>query len=80
MSPSQRLREFIEKRAKALGFEDVNGNRDLFESGILDSFSLVDLISLVESEYALRVPDVDVHPANFRTIVEIERYLRVHGA
>jgi acyl carrier protein len=80
MSPSQRLLEFIDQRAKTLGFENVDGNRDLFESGILDSFSLVDLILLVESEYALRVPDSDVHPANFRTIVKIERYLRVHGA
>ena len=80
MSPSQRLLEFIDQRAKGLGFDYVDGNQDLFESGILDSFSLVDLISFVESEYALRVPDADIHPANFRTIVEIDRYLRVHGA
>jgi acyl carrier protein len=43
--------------------------------GVLDSFALVDFVSVLEGETGIKVPDSDVNPANFQTIEAIERYV-----
>ena len=47
----------------------------LFESGLLDSFSLTDLVSGLEAEFKISVPDSDLNPRKFDTIERIEAYL-----
>jgi acyl carrier protein len=41
----------------------------------LDSFGLPDLISALEKEYGIQVPDSDLNPRKFDTIERIEEYL-----
>jgi len=47
----------------------------LFKSGLLDSFALTDLVSALELEFAIRIPDSDLRPRKFDSIVRIETYV-----
>lgn len=47
----------------------------LFESGLLDSFALPDLVSGIEKEFHISIPDSDLSPRKFESIAQIERYL-----
>jgi acyl carrier protein len=47
----------------------------LFDSGILDSFALTDLIAGIEKAFSLRIPDSDLNPRKFDSVERIEEYL-----
>jgi acyl carrier protein len=47
----------------------------LFESGLLDSFALPDLVSAIEQAFSIKVPDADLNPRKFDSISRIEAYL-----
>jgi acyl carrier protein len=51
----------------------------LFESGLLDSFALPDLVSAIEQEFSLQVPDRDLNPRKFDSVARIEAYLQEHA-
>ena len=48
----------------------------LFQSGVLDSFTLVDFVTLLESECNIKIDDVDLRPENFDTIAKVEAFIR----
>lgn len=50
-------------------------DESLFESGLLDSFGLPDLVSALEKEFGLQIPDSDLNPRKFDSIERIEEYL-----
>ena len=52
----------------------------LFESGLLDSFALPDLVSALELEFSIKVPDRDLNPRKFDSIARMEAYLEEHAA
>jgi len=58
----------------------ADDEESLFESGLLDSFALPDLVSALEVEFAIKVPDRDLNPRKFDSIARIETYLEEHGA
>ena len=57
--------------------KDVNPADDesLFESGTLDSFALPDLVSALEQEYGISIPDSDMNPRKFETLTRMNDYL-----
>jgi acyl carrier protein len=62
------VRALLAKRSidRTVGYED-----DLGESG-LSSLDLVNLMLAVEAEFDLNIPELDMRPANFRSIARIE--------
>ena len=54
---------------------DPAPDESLFESGLLDSFSLTDLVAALETEFSIRVPDADLTPRKFDSVVRIQAYL-----
>jgi acyl carrier protein len=50
----------------------------LFESGVLDSFALPDMISGLEKEFGITVPDADLTPRKFDSLARIADYISVH--
>ncbi|HKE23296.1 MAG TPA: acyl carrier protein [Bryobacteraceae bacterium] len=54
---------------------DPKAEDSLFESGLLDSFSLADMVAELESEFAIRIPDSDLSPRKFDSIGRIEAYV-----
>lgn len=51
----------------------------LVEEGILDSFGLAELIAMLESRYALKIPDRDLKLEIFESIAKIGRYVEAHA-
>jgi len=47
----------------------------LFDSGVLDSFALPDMVGALEKKFGIRIPDADLNPRKFESIVRIESYL-----
>jgi acyl carrier protein len=47
----------------------------LFDSGLLDSFALPDLVAAIEREFGIRIPDAELVPRRFDSIARIEQYI-----
>jgi acyl carrier protein len=54
---------------------DPAPDQSLFDSGALDSFTLPDLVTGLEKEFDVVIPDSDLVPERFDTIAKIETYL-----
>jgi D-alanine--poly(phosphoribitol) ligase subunit 2 len=62
---------------KKVSNKDVTPAPDesLFESGLLDSFALPDLVSALEEKFSVSIPDADLNPRKFDSVQLIESYL-----
>ena len=74
MLPSS-VMTFLSDAAKQARTEIPDRDSSLFLSGLLDSFSLVDFVSLLESECEIKVNDADLRPENFDTIAKVEEFV-----
>lgn len=63
---------------QGLDLSELTEDALLFSNGLLDSFSMVDLIMFVEKEGDLAVSPADVTLENFDSIGRILAYARVH--
>lgn len=75
MALPQGVTDFLNENAQNNGAEQPRAGDDLFKMGVLDSFALVDFVTVLETECNIKVPDADVKPANFQTIAAIESYV-----
>jgi acyl carrier protein len=75
MALPQGVVDFLNESARSNGAEQPGTSDDLFKMGVLDSFALVDFVTVLEQETGISVPDGDVNPANFQSIEQIERYV-----
>lgn len=77
MNKQARIIEIVERLAgKPLA---IPPDESLFESGVLDSFALTDMVVALEKEFAIRIPDSDLTPRKFDSIERIEAYLESHA-
>ncbi len=78
MAVDERVLSALGKVAKA----PIPTDRDasLFDTGVLDSFDLVDFVADLEKEFNVKVPDSDLHPSKFESLAKIATYLNTHGA
>ena len=53
----------------------VGPDENLFDCGLLDSFGLTDLVTKLEQEYGIRIPDGDLNPRKFESIDKISAYV-----
>lgn len=72
-SRTEVLRKLIQEVAGKPAPADED--ESLFESGLLDSFALPDLVSAIEKAFSIKVPDADLNPRKFDSISRIESYL-----
>lgn len=73
----------MDKRAKLI--EIIQGvskkkitpqpDESLFDSGLLDSFALPDMVGAIEEAFGVSIPDSDLNPRKFDSIERIESYL-----
>ena len=67
------MREEILAMLKELRPEnDFEGSADFMEDGLLDSFDLLSLISMLEEKYGIQVDGLDIVPENFQGIEAME--------
>ena len=50
-------------------------DESLFDSGFLDSFALPDLVSDLEREFGIKIPDSDLNPRKFESVALIQSYI-----
>ncbi len=74
-------REQILNLIREVTGKDVNPEPDesLFESGMLDSFALPDLVTALEGAFGVKIPDSDLNPRKFDNLERIESYLAGKG-
>lgn len=72
-----RLRAVVQKIAQQPLPDDPE--ESLFESGLLDSFALTDVVSAIEEEFSIKVPDADLTPRKFDSIARMEAYIEAHS-
>jgi acyl carrier protein len=73
----KRLRDLVQKIAQKPLPSDPE--ESLFESGVLDSFALADVVGAIEEEFAIKIPDKDLTPRKFDSIARMESYVADHG-
>lgn len=76
MALPQPVIDFLTNSALFNGADPPTDTQDLFATGALDSFALVDFITVIEEHCGISVPDADVVPANFRTMESIDRFVQ----
>ena len=69
---------YLQENAEKEGVPTPQSGDDLFKLGILDSFTLVDFVSILEEQFSIKISDSDVTPENFRTIEAVEQYVDTH--
>jgi acyl carrier protein len=53
----------------------LTDDHPLIDSGVLDSIGLLTVVAHLESTYGIAVDDVEIAPANFGTLGDLERYV-----
>jgi acyl carrier protein len=66
---------FLSNAASEAGVGMPGPDASLFGSGLLDSFSLVDFVTVIEAECRIRIDDDQLIPENFDTIARIEAFV-----
>ena len=56
-------------------YEVILHDTELIESGILDSLAVFNLVSLLEDEFDINIPDDAVSANNFRTAISISEII-----
>lgn len=77
MNKQARITEIVERLSgKPL---PVGLDESLFESGVLDSFALTDMVGALEKEFSIRIPDSDLTPRKFDSIARIQAYIETRA-
>ena len=53
-------------------------DESLFESGLLDSFTVTDLVAAIEREFSISIPDSDLTPRKFDSVTRINAYIKAN--
>ena len=65
----------VVKSVSLVSDADPSPDALLFDSGVLDSFGLADLVTALEQEFQVKIPEKDLFPRNFASIQAIGSYL-----
>ena len=73
MNRQAQITEIIQTISKKTNAPDPD--ESLFDSGLLDSFALPDVLSALEKAFSIKIPDSDLNPRKFDSISRIETYI-----
>jgi len=73
MDNRERIIAVVKSVSKKTNLPDAE--ESLFDSGFLDSFDLPDMLSALEQEFQIKIPDSDLNPRKFESIARIESYV-----
>jgi acyl carrier protein len=73
MDNKERILAIVRKVANNTALPDPD--ESLFDSGFLDSFALPDLVTELEREFGIKIPDSDLNPRKFESISHIQSYI-----
>jgi acyl carrier protein len=70
------IRDFIDSRFLEGQGSDLTVDSPLLALGLIDSFSLVELVVFCESRFGVRIPDRELTPRNLDTVAHIAALLQ----
>jgi acyl carrier protein len=73
MDNRERIMTIVRKVSNNTALPDPD--ESLFDSGLLDSFALPDLVSDLEREFGIKIPDADLNPRKFESVTRIQSYI-----
>ena len=73
------LDEIIELLMKIRPEFDYTSSENFIEDGLLDSFDVITLTSMIEEKYNIKIDGVDIVPENFCSLEKIKRLIRKSG-
>jgi acyl carrier protein len=73
MDNRERILAIVRKVSNQTAAPDPD--ESLFDSGYLDSFALPDMVSELEREFGIKIPDSDLNPRKFESIAKIQSYI-----
>ncbi len=80
MQIAERVRTYIVNELILDEIEEIPDNYDIVTSGLIDSLSLVRLVSWVENEFDISTATIDLAPADFATITKISEFIKLHSS
>ena len=70
------LRDYLhEENQNDGGSVEVKEDDNLLANGIIDSLGVLKLVSFIENQFDIKIPDEDVTIKNFRSLKDIANYL-----
>jgi acyl carrier protein len=72
------VQKFINSELLYREDQAIDHTLNLIEIGVIDSMTLLRLVSFLESQYGIEIPDEDILPDNFRSLTSIEAFLASH--
>jgi acyl carrier protein len=70
------MKDFLIAKIDEIGFAEVNVEDSLWESGVLDSITIVEFATELEEEYEIEIPFDDIIVENFETLSLVIKYLK----
>ncbi|MCQ2530415.1 MAG: phosphopantetheine-binding protein [Lachnospiraceae bacterium] len=61
------MEEFIEKLKLIKKGVDFENETELFDGGFLDSFDVIQIITMLDEDYEITVPPSEIVPTNFNS-------------
>ena len=59
---------------------DYSDSENFIEDGLLDSFDIISLTSMLEEKYGISIDGLDIVPENYASVPAIEALVRKSGA
>ena len=70
------VKQFIRRElAPDTSEADLGDDVSLLDSGILDSFGIMTLLTFIETKFQVRIPADQIEPANFESVGAISRLI-----
>jgi acyl carrier protein len=69
------VRKFVNSELLYQDDQAIDDNANLIEMGVIDSMTLLRLISFLEENYGIEIPDQEIMPDNFRSLSAIGNFL-----
>ena len=71
-----RVRDFVQDNFLYMHTDfQLNNDDHLLEKGVIDSMSIVEMISFVEQEFGVHATEEEISDANFGSLARIARYV-----
>jgi acyl carrier protein len=75
--PIVRIRTFVSQTFPLVRRRTIADSDNLLESGVIDSLGVLELVTFLQSEFALQVDDDELTPENFESVDSIARFVKL---
>lgn len=77
---TQRINRYISESILKQTGRHIQPNEKLISSGLIDSFSLVDLALYIEDSFGVRIDDTELNADTFDTLEELAKLIQTRSA